>query len=113
MRLNGWQRLGIVVSICWIVGGGLWINGKVIDEMAHPVVSEYQSCLNTHSAQSDDSTPADTDCSAKFDADFGPAVSNHWSYSIALTFIPIPVAWLTVYGLIGLVKWIRAGFKPI
>ena len=26
MRLNGWQRIGVIASVCWAIGGGLWIN---------------------------------------------------------------------------------------
>ena len=40
-----------------------------------------------------------------------PAVTGHWKYAIALALIPIPIAWLIVYGFVALGRWIRAGFK--
>jgi hypothetical protein len=48
---------------------------------------------------------------AKFHADWGPAVSNHWRNAAAITLIPIPIAWLVIYGVVWLVRWIGAGFR--
>jgi hypothetical protein len=30
VRLNGWQRIGIVLSVIWAIGGGLWGNAIAI-----------------------------------------------------------------------------------
>jgi hypothetical protein len=32
MRLNGWQRIGLVTSIVWFIAGGLWGNKIALDE---------------------------------------------------------------------------------
>jgi hypothetical protein len=113
MRLNGWQRIGIVASVCWFVVGGFWINSLVINGLGASVKTEYRHCLDRHSFQPDGSVPADTDwgpCDKKFEADWSAAVADHWSYAAAYTLIPIPIAWLVVYGLVALVRWIKAGF---
>ena len=34
-----------------------------------------------------------------------------WKVAALTGLAPIPIAWLLVYGLIGLVRWIRQGFK--
>src|SRR5258705_3598327 len=99
MRLNGWQRIGFVGTICWIVGGGLWINSQVIDGLGAPVVAEYRNCLASRSVQSDGSVPKDTDwgpCTARFNRDYGPAVAEHWFNAAILTFVPVPLAWPAV-----------------
>jgi hypothetical protein len=113
LQLNGWQRIGIVASICWIVAGGLWINHVVIDDLGAPVGAEYRRCLDSRSVQPDGTIPKDTDwgpCSRKFEAAFGPAVANHWYYAAAYTLIPIPFVWLLVWGVLGVIRWIGAGF---
>jgi hypothetical protein len=46
----------------------------------------------------------------KFEAAFPLAVADHWTYAAAFTLIPIPIVWIIVYGLVGLVRWIRVGF---
>jgi hypothetical protein len=114
MRLNGWQRIGIVASVCWLVGGGFWINGLTIGQLSEPVVNELRSCLESRSIQPDGSVPRNTDwgpCNEKFKRDYGPAVADHWFYAAAFTLIPIPLVWLIVYGIVWLSRWIRVGFS--
>ena len=48
---------------------------------------------------------------AEFEKDWPEAVKNHWYYAAAFAFIPIPLAWLVVWGMVSLVRWIRAGFQ--
>jgi hypothetical protein len=104
MRLNGWQRIGVVASVCWFLGGGLWIGGIVIDDLSSTVRAEYRRCLDAHSIQPDGTVPKDTDwgpCMRTFEKDFDAAVANHWYYTAAYTLIPIPIVWLIVYGLVA------------
>lgn len=114
MKLNGWQRLGLIASVCWVVVGGMWVNGHVIDDLGAPIVATYRRCLDSRSVQSDGTIPKDTDwasCTAAFNRDFGPAVTNHWVYAAAYTLIPIPIVWLVAYGIALLFRWVRVGFK--
>ena len=114
MRLNGWQRLGIIASVCWIIVGGMWINGHVIDDLGADAVTSYRQCLASRSVQADGSVPKDTDwapCSASFDKNFKSAVADHWLYATIYTLIPIPVVWLLAYGLMMLFRWVRVGFE--
>ena len=113
MHLNGWQRIGVVASICWFVVGGLWINGLVIDGLGAPARYEFNRCLVARSIQPDGTVPKDTDwgpCEERFSAAFVAATADHWFYAAAYALIPIPIVWLLVYGLVALFRWIRAGF---
>lgn len=113
MRLNGWQRIGVIASVSWFVIGGLWINSLVIADLGASATANYSACLSARSIQPDGSVPADTDwgpCSKKFAVDFPVAVADHWTYAVVYTAIPIPIVWLIVYGMVGLVRWVRAGF---
>lgn len=53
MRLNGWQRIGVVASICWFLVGGFWSIGFVMDDLSASVRAEYGYCLDARSAQPD------------------------------------------------------------
>jgi|GEM_PF-4925108 len=33
-RLNGWQRIGIILSVLWMVGGWFWTRDMVVDELS-------------------------------------------------------------------------------
>ena len=117
MRLNGWQRIGVVLSVIWIVAGGLWTRSVLIESQGEFARTRYRMCLANHSIQPDGSIPADTDwkrCDRQFDADWKRDVTDHWDgvngLNAAFTLAPLLVAWLLVYAIVGLVRWIRAGF---
>jgi hypothetical protein len=115
MRLNWWQRIGIIASICWFVIGGFWINVAVIEGLGASVHADLIRCIDSHSIQLDGTVPKDTDlgpCDRKFLADIRVATADHWYYAAAFTLIPILLVWLFVYGLVGLVRRIKASFTP-
>ena len=112
-RLNGWQRIGIVLSVIWAIGGGLWGNNIGIHEGGW-VASRLGDCYAMRSIQPDGSVPRDTDwgpCIEAFHRDWPEAISHHWPYAAIVGLVPIPFAWLMVYALIGLWRWIRRGFN--
>jgi hypothetical protein len=103
MRLSGWQRIGIVASVIWVIGGGFWGNTVGLSQGEY-VRLAYEQCLHAR---------IDTGwepCHAKFEKDWPEAIKDHWYYAAAFAFIPIPLAWLVVWGMVSLVRWIRAGF---
>jgi hypothetical protein len=112
--LNGWQRIGIVLSVLWAIVGFFWGNSIAIDALGSSVSASYRRCLEQRSIQPDGTVPKDTDwkpCEIAFNRDWGPAVNDHWSYAAASAFIPILIAWLVVYFFVALGRWIAAGFK--
>jgi hypothetical protein len=107
VRLNGWQRIGIVLSVLWFFVAGFWGNRIALEDLGAGVVATYRLCLE-RSIQPDD----DTKCNAAFMRDYPAAVESHWWYAAGFALIPIPIAWLVVYGFVALFRWIKAGFKP-
>jgi len=118
MQLNGWQRIGVVLSVVWIVAGGLWTRSVVIESQGESAVASRRACLNRHSIQPDGSPPAAPDwrsqCDRQFDADWNRDVTDHWDrvnvLNAVFTLAPLLLAWLLVYAIVGTVRWIRAGF---
>jgi hypothetical protein len=102
--LNGWQRIGIVVSIVWVIGGFLWGNYVSIEQNAQPAVEHYQTCLSLHS----DKKP---DCAQRFGTEYEEAIKYHWLEAATFALVPIPVAWLLIWALVAIVRWIGHGFK--
>jgi hypothetical protein len=45
MRLNGWQRIGLVVSIVWVLAGGLWGNKIALDEAGRLTRVQLNACV--------------------------------------------------------------------
>jgi hypothetical protein len=50
--------------------------------------------------------------SDKASADYNEAVKYHWHAAVIVAFAPIPFAWLLAWGLVALVRWVRAEFVP-
>src|SRR5947209_1531885 len=66
-RLNGWQRLGVVLSAIWALFGFILGSG-------------------------------------------GGMQNGDWSYAFIFSLVPIPFAWLAVWGALRATRWVKAGF---
>lgn len=103
-RLNGWQRIGAVLSVLWALVGFFWGNEIGLHEgdwaeQAERICSEARNAdLNA--------------CMVQFDKDWTQAIKYHWDYAFILSLVPIPLAWFLAYGIVRLTRWIRAGFVP-
>jgi hypothetical protein len=111
VHLNGWQRIGIILTIIWAIIGFSWANQIAIDTLGAGVRAAHTRCLDELSAQPDGREPTDADwgrCNRAFARDWTPAVAYHWRYAAAFALVPIPFAWLIGYGLVALRRWIKA-----
>ena len=104
MHLNRWM-IGLVASVCWLIGATTWMNVSMTDQLQKQGVSEYHHCQ--------EKTPDDrSGCSTQFAKDFRVATTQfHWRAAL-YALIPIPIIWLIIYGLVSLVRWIKAEFAP-
>jgi hypothetical protein len=44
MKLNGWKRIGIIVSVIWILGAAAYTYDFEIDQASLPISRTYLSC---------------------------------------------------------------------
>ncbi len=105
VRLNGWQRIGIVLSVIWAVTGcgigSYEANDNIItfasglDHMCRAANRPIREC------------DAEFTANYRIAAEANPVLLN-WAI---FGFAPIPLAWLIVYAFIGLWRWIRRGFN--
>jgi len=102
MRLNGWQRFGVVLTVAWVPVGFFWGNSIGIHE-GDWVVRNLEVCFSSH----DDWKP----CEATFNAQWGPATANHWWYAAVMVFLPVPVLSIG-WAIVRVGRWVRAGFAP-
>jgi hypothetical protein len=118
-RLNGWQRIGIIASVVWMIGGTIWIEKNRLDRAEATGNFVWNTCLNAL----DHDTTANADihvwekgndaCAhrgTEATADAGGFTSK-LSESAGGAALALGIAWLFVYGLVGLVRWVGAGFK--
>lgn len=109
-KLNGWTRIGIILSVLWILGAGVVAFHRVTkteESEADFTEMAWSSCnseYTRHTIQIDS-------CMKDAQAAFDKMRSKDYETVAAAAFIPIPVAWLFVFLVIFLVHWIKRGFQ--
>ena len=98
-RLNGWQRIGVVLSVVWMIVGGSWGWQHANDKAD----AEFKVCITQIQTASDVQA-----CRAKR---AGALVPN-WFGAAVVALAPITVVWLFFYGLIFVARRIRRAFRP-
>jgi hypothetical protein len=99
MNLNGWQRLGVVASVLWLVIGALYGNNAGL--------AQGDVCLMLLDTCSVD---AET-CIRHFQTSYDAATANHWLYARGYAVVPVILGWLFAWALVAVVRWVRAGFS--
>ena len=111
MRLGGWHRIGIVLSVAWVVAGPFYLNGRAYDAALKDAGETYHLCREAQGAADDPAT-----CTERSNVmlkigmqNVAPIGSLGWAL---VAVIPVVLGWIFVYIIVGLWRWIRAGFKP-
>ena len=107
MGLNGWVRIGIIASIAWVLVGGYLGNRLVINQAEQAMMTTLRLCNNPAGAPPTDPPVV---CGRQANAAWDEAVKGRWWAAAMVAFAPIPFAWLLVWGLVALVRWVRGGF---
>jgi hypothetical protein len=100
--MGGWKRIGIVLSVIWFFVGGFWGNNIGIHEGDFSKAI-YDICLHTPNSDWHK-------CDVEFETGYKRDIQYHWLYAAILAVVPIPIAWLIVWGCVSVVRWIRRGF---
>jgi hypothetical protein len=104
VRLYGWQRTGIVLSVLWVLCVSMWFFQRVADVNAPGVASVYLQCIGEPKAKR-------RECRARaewFGAEARSEFRAVWPWA-ALG--PILVVWPLAYVVVWLVRWIGRGLQ--
>jgi hypothetical protein len=107
MQLNGWKRIGIVMSVFWILGAGIYQRNYDLKEASSLENLTYSLCADHQKANKN----FDNDCMKVSHEDFDSSIKYSWVNVAVTALVPIPLFWLIIYGLIKIYRWIRLGFK--
>ena len=115
-KLNGWQRIGVVLSVAWILS----VSGVALFEFYS--VSHPRHCLFVY-----DAIPVGTVWTEKFDARGRPIAP--WEYDwesdktvpktrklrvivfASAVVLPLLGGWLLSFSSVRALKWVREGFE--
>jgi hypothetical protein len=98
-RHKRWRRIGIGLSIVWFLAAGYWGNSMGLHK-GDFAVTQFDRCME-NSANPGNASGV---CLTQFQKGYSEAIKDHWRDALIAGIVPIPLAWLLVYGLIGLVR---------
>jgi hypothetical protein len=108
-RLNGWQRIGIVLSVLWAIGAWLYMEAAAFKAAQEAMTVISDMCIRNKTDRNDfDFKPCFDQANDIRQTTFGDW--SAWAWPVAL--VPIPIIWVLVYLLLSVVRWIRRGFQP-
>jgi hypothetical protein len=115
-RLNGWQCIGILLSVLWLPVGWNWaltLFGPPANPLPWPF---WNSCLERQAKLPAPNYDGCHQGDAKWWANQSKLRelqhANAEQLAPWLALVPIPIAWLLVYSVVWIVRWIRRGFQP-
>jgi hypothetical protein len=114
MRLSGWQRVGVVVSVLWFFVGGFIGNNAAVNDAGARTTLQFEGCVAANKRRLGEYGPCDqvwTPCWQQHSSWFMQNVEGHWWVALAVALIPLPFGWLLGWMVISTGRWIRGGFS--
>jgi hypothetical protein len=119
MKLNGWQRIGLLISVGWVVAATVYDRDDKALSAWRAVTAEHQSCIDNSAIRSDAS---DTEflrewgevwsiCKKQKETQYKKLTEGQWDETAAFALLPVPLGWLIAYVAIWLFRWVKAGFE--
>jgi hypothetical protein len=103
-RINGWQRIGIVLSLLWVLGVSQWFLRHLPQPDDLGIASIYLQCINEAEADRGVCQNRAEWFSKEARSEFRVA----WATIVAA---PVITVWLIIYIVIWMVRWIARGFQ--
>jgi hypothetical protein len=106
MKLSGWKRLGIVITLAWVAGTfgyAFWVH---IDEQRSFPARVHDACLELTEGKSKEDCTELYEKTRRKSAD----IPFPWPNPLTLALGPILPFWLAGWMLLALARWVRRGF---
>jgi hypothetical protein len=106
-KLNGWQRIGVVASVVWILGAGFYTLDAVQESDSKTAVAAALEC-ESHIPQGITTL---AECDKRMTDYEAETYSGEWADAAIVAFVPVPLAWGLAYLTLFLTRWIKRGFR--
>lgn len=115
VKVSGWQRIGIIASVVWILGAWIHTYDSEINSASEFIVSTHVACDSYLVGKTGDAWKKGFDECDKQDNDSRAlAISNARFEAALVAFVPVPLAWGLTYLVLFLVRWVKRGFmRPL
>jgi hypothetical protein len=136
-KINGWCRLGIVLSILWFISFGLWLQDNIADSSS--LGNDYAYCLKRYDPDLEafirdhpwlQEEPVfstkfqrewkpytgelrlkEADCKDRAHDNFKYRWSFAWIAAPTIAAMSVTLMWLVALITVAAVRWIAAGFR--
>lgn len=103
MKLNGWQRIGVVASAFWAIGAAIYERIGQVSEATTFHVSALSNCLPEFYGACTDAAHEKYRILLSLGFD---SVSNIVFVAIG----PVLLGWVLAYLVVKIARWVNAGF---
>ncbi|HEV2417183.1 MAG TPA: hypothetical protein VGX94_05230 [Terriglobia bacterium] len=113
MKLNGWKRIGIIASVAWILGAGMYTYESGLDSAVGLGTVMSQSCdqgRDRVERSGSDWEREWRECRKNGDEAVSLGVTNAEISAALVAFVPVPLGWGFAYLVLFLMRWVRCGF---
>ena len=90
MQMSAWVRLGIVMSVVWMIAGG---NAGMYLAVS-PATTAYRNCIESKS--SDEAV-----CLRNLHLEWDAVSGNRMAYAALGALVPLPLIWLLAYAIMS------------
>lgn len=110
--MNGWKRIGIIVSVIWVFGAGLHAYDSEIDRDSRLITLMHVQCDSGLSVYKDlsEQDAAFRRCNKHADDALSGSLNSARLVAALVAFVPVILGWPFVYLLVFLVRWVKRGF---
>lgn len=109
MKINGWQRIGMLASVVWVLGAGAYTLTAAEDVR---ITTASRFTIDCEKAP-DGSLQGSAACDALSTDYLAKTSYEPWIETAVVAFVPVPLGWGFTYLILFLVGWIKRGFvKP-
>ena len=113
MRLNGWQRIGVVALVLASVG---WCALVIIYVESQPnwATMTYDDCIKKawQKPEVPELEKASLECRVNYSKNQDTVRGQRQTFFLFFSLIPIGLVWSIAYMALEAVRWFRRGFEP-
>lgn len=97
-KLNGWKRIGIIVSVLWIPGAWVHTFDSETDSASASIASTQVACDGTLAGKTGDAwTKGFNECDRQADESLALSLTNARLEASLVALVPVPLGWGFAY----------------
>jgi hypothetical protein len=110
MRVNGWQRIGIIASIIWALGAGIYTHNADVERAQGFAKYAYKVCSDGKSLKHDSDLSS---CERERQANLATWMVGDAGNVAFAALVPIPLGWIAAYILVYVGRAQVVGFRAV